>query len=76
MKNNLPQADDSKKKFTITIEVFENCQGFNLMNHTQTPVSVQEIIGVLHYQASVLTIEQNHKNVTEWLKKRKKMYNS
>jgi hypothetical protein len=71
MENKLFEALSGTKKFTITIEVFENCASIGVQEHENHKVNYYELLGVLEAQKLHLSMNQREKNLKE-LKKSKK----
>lgn len=72
----LPPTDPSKKKFTITIDVRENCHLFSVSTEKGEKVpTYYEIIGIMQTQILRFTMEQNIQNFKTWIKEKENLEN-
>lgn len=73
--NKFPAVPDNKK-YTITIEVFENCIGHHIEDHRpDKPESITffEVFGALDYLKNIFFLQQQTENIKLFLKKKDKL---
>ena len=62
-----------KKRFTISIEVFENCQRMSIYHEEDVKVLFQEVIGAIEVQRQIMILDQSLENMKEWIKIREQV---
>lgn len=68
MENNKDfKPDSSVKKFTIEIDVFDNCQQIRITNHAGHKATYQELIGAIEIQRMAAIIQQSSINIKHWI---------
>jgi hypothetical protein len=63
MENKLFEADSGIKKFTITIDVYENCASLGVQENENYKTNYYEVLGVLEAQKLHLSMKQREKNL-------------
>ncbi len=74
MQNKLFKPDFTKKRFTLTIDVFENCCSLKVSSDDdKKEINYHEVIGALETQKHHLMTLQREENIKLFKKKRTKL---